>query len=64
MPKEDRVRAGDGDGDGAALALTADGLQQRSECPRILHSLVQAHRAVEEIERKGQARVDVALEIT
>lgn len=60
MPKEDRVRAGDGAGagDGDGLALTADGLQQRSECPRILHSLVQAHRAVEEIERKGQAQVD------
>lgn len=39
--KEESVGAGEG----AALALTAEGLQQRSEWPRTLHSLVQAHRA-------------------
>lgn len=43
--KEESVGAGEG----AALALTAEGLQQRSEWPRTLHSLVQAHRAGKKI---------------
>lgn len=30
------------------LGLVAEGLQHRSECPKILHSLVHAHRSARE----------------
>ena len=41
---EERVGAGERPGDIPVLALTAEGLQQRSEWPRVLHSLVHAHK--------------------